>query len=150
MTVAEADAARHPRRMTSFLLEDAGDGWWHCPSPLRCEVVAGPAPAPSLPPPEWQRFPETFWLVRTDPAIEWRGDSSYADRWGPDHPLCHPIEATRYALVMASSRYTGPMGAGSGGVPAYPVAGAPSTVAEAEPIRGLGIKASVTGLDGPA
>lgn len=128
--------------MIAFLLDDAGDGWWDCPSPLRCEVVDGPAVA--FEPPEWQRFPETFWLVRTEPAIEWKGDPTYAARWGPDHPLCHPMEPTRYALVMASSRYTGPMRPTEfAGIPAYPVAGTPRTVADATPVAGLGIKAAV-------
>lgn len=134
--------------MRSFLLEDAGDGWWHCPSPLRCEVIDGPAPA--FEPPDWQRFPETYWLVRTDPAIEWHGDPGYARRWGPDHPLCHPIEATRYALVMASSRHTGPIRVEFAGIPAYPVTGVPRAVAEAAPVAGLGIKAAIRRLDDPA
>jgi hypothetical protein len=55
--------------LTEFLLEDEGDGWWHCPSPLRCKVLDGPA----------SRAGETgrFWLVETDPVIEWHGDPQY-------------------------------------------------------------------------
>jgi hypothetical protein len=43
-----------------------------------------------------------FWLVRTEPLIEWHGDESFIKRWGPDTPLAQPIEPTQYALVMAT------------------------------------------------
>lgn len=127
--------------MTTFVIEDAGDGWWHCPSPLRCVVIDGPAPW--FAPREGARWPETYWLVRTDPLIEWHGDSRYAARWGPDHPLCSPIPPTPYALVMASSSWTGPMTTTPAGVPAYPVLGAPRRVADATPIEGLGMKVAL-------
>jgi hypothetical protein len=127
--------------MTNFVIEDAGDGWWHCPSPLRCVVIDGPSPW--FGPRDGARWPETYWLVRTSPPIEWRGEPEFAARWGPDHPLCSPIEPTPYALVMASSPWSGPIDANGAGVPAYPVAGAPSHVADARPIEGLGIKVAV-------
>jgi len=127
--------------MKSFLIEDAGDGWWHCPSPLRCEVIDGPALA--FDPPHEARYPETFWLVRTDPPIEWHGEPVYAARWGADHPLCSPIAPTRYALVMASSRWTGPIHPTAAGVPAYPVPGSPRRVADAHPVGGLGMKVAL-------
>lgn len=127
---------------SEFLLEDTGDGWWHCPTPLRCRVVDGPADW--FPPREDARWPETYWLVRTDPPIEWHGDSGYAARWGPDHPLCSPIEPTSLALVMASSPWNGPIDPSSGlGVPVYPVRNEPGRVSEADPILGLGVKASL-------
>jgi hypothetical protein len=67
-----------PTVVTSFLMEDVGDGWWDCPSPLRCEILDGPAVHPTF-------MPSTkFWLVRTDPLIEWHGDESFVKRWGPD------------------------------------------------------------------
>lgn len=123
--------------LSEFLLEDEGDGWWHCPSPLRCRVLDGPA----------SRAGETdlFWLVETDPVIEWHGDPQYP--WGADHPLLHPMEPTPYALVMATGRP--PLfpdhGAIDGGVPVYPVlpSPTPTTVAEAQEIVGLGIKAVI-------
>ena len=124
-----------------FLIEDAGDGWWHCPSPLRATVIDGPAP--KFEPREEARFAETYWLVRTDPAIEWNGEPAYAARWGPDHPLCHPIEPTRLALVMASSAWTGEIGWTPAGVPVYPVVGPAGSVVEAQPVGGLGIKAGL-------
>jgi len=126
---------------TTFLVEDAGDGWWHCPSPLRCVVIDGPSPR--FTPRTDARWPETYWLVRTDRPIEWRGDQSFAKRWGADHPLCSPIAPTRYALVMASSPWTGPIDPTSAGIPVYPVPGAPLVVADAVPLEGLGVKAGI-------
>jgi hypothetical protein len=123
--------------LTEFLLEDEGDGWWHCPSPLRCKVLDGPA----------SRAGETgrFWLVETDPVIEWHGDPQYP--WGPDHPLLHPIEPTSYALVMATGRPPPfpDRGVLDGGVPVGPVLPSPrpTTVAEARAITGLWIKAMI-------
>lgn len=126
----------------TFLIEDEGDGWWHCPSPLRATVIDGPAP--KFGPPKDARWPETFWLVSVDPPIEWHGDASYATRWGPDHPLTQPFTPTTLALVMASSRYSGPIDPNLGlGVPIYPVGNSAKTVAEAEPIAGVAIKAAL-------
>ncbi|MFV2064801.1 MAG: hypothetical protein ACC726_15010 [Chloroflexota bacterium] len=125
-----------------FLVEDQGDGWWHCPTPLRCIVVDGPAPL--VPPRPDTQWPETYWLVRTDPPIEWNGDMRFAARWGADHPLCRPIAPTSFALIMASSPWSGPIDPDrAGSVPVYPVLGAPSRVTDAEPLRGLGVKAAV-------
>ena len=127
---------------TEFLVEDQGDGWWHCPTPLRCVVVDGPAPR--FPPRPDARWPETYWLVRTDPPIEWNGDTRFAARWGADHPLCRPIAPTSLALIMASSPSGGPIDPErAGSVPVYPVLRAPSRVADTEPVRGLGVKATL-------
>jgi hypothetical protein len=128
--------------VTTFLLEDAGDGWWHSPSPLRCEVLDGPAPKFGAR--AGARWPETYWLVRTEPAIQWDGDERFAARWGREHPLCFPIEPTSYALVMASSPWNGSIKlSGTAGIPAYPVSGVPTSVEESHPIEGLGIKAGI-------
>jgi hypothetical protein len=136
-------ASEHSSPLTTeFLIEDQGDGWWHCPTSLQCVVVDGPAPC--FPPDPEASWPETFWLVRTNPPIEWNGDKQYAVRWGPDHPLCWPITPTSFALVMASSRWSGPIDPSrDGSVPVYPVPDAPSRVADAQPILGLGVKASL-------
>jgi hypothetical protein len=127
--------------VTTFVIEDAGDGWWHCSSPLRCVVIDGPSQR--FEPRVGARWPETYWLVRTNPPIEWHGEPTFAARWGPDHPLCSPIAPTPYALVMASSPWTGPIDATAAGVPAYPVAGGPSRVADATPIEGLAMKVAL-------
>jgi hypothetical protein len=123
--------------LTEFLLEDEGDEWWHCPSPLRCKVLDGPASRPG----EDGRY----WLVETDPVIEWHGDSQ--SPWGPDHPLRHPIEPTSYALVMASGRPLASPDHGviDGAVPVGPVLPSPkpTTVANAQTISGLWIKAMI-------
>jgi hypothetical protein len=132
--------------VTAFLIEDAGDGWWHCPSPLRCTVIDGPSPW--FPPREGARWPETYWLVSIEPPIAWHGDQRFVARWGADHPLCLPMTPTPYALVMASSSWSGPVGQTGAGIPAYPVPGAPRRVADAEPIQGLGIKVGL--LPAPA
>ena len=123
-----------------FLIEDAGDGWWHCPSPLRARVIDGPAPKFATR--EGARYPETYWLVEVDPPIEWHGDTTYVARWGPDHPLCHPIRPTRLAVVMASSAWSGPLRL-TAGAPVYPVVNAASTVADAEIVGGLAVKAGL-------
>ena len=132
-----------------FLIEDEGDGWWHCTTPLRCHVVDGPtAWFPERPGARW---PETYWLVRTDPPIEWRGDERFAARWGPDHALCLPIEATPFALVMASSPWSGPIDPSRAtGIPVYPVRGAPVRVEDADVISDLGVKAGLLAVPGPA
>ena len=125
-----------------LLIEDAGDGWWDCPSPLRAEVIAGPAT--KFAPRDGARFPETYWLVRTDPPIEWNGDPQFAARWGPDHVLCHPMPPTTYALVMASSPWSGPIDVTRGlGIPVCPVPGNPRSVDESRPIGGLALKVDV-------
>lgn len=118
-----------------FLIEDQGDGWWQCPSPLECSIEDGPAAVPSA--------GGDFWLVRTEPAIEWGGDEQFADRWGPDHPLVHPIRPTSLALVMASSAYRRTDLERDGSIPAYPVVGFPKTVGESRWIGGLGIKVGI-------
>jgi hypothetical protein len=140
-SVAKARDAYHAGRVTTFVIEDAGDGWWHCPSPLSCVVIDGPSPW--FGPRDGARWPETYWLVRTKPPIEWHGQPEFAARWGPHHPLCLPIAPTPYALVMASSPWTGPIDVTAAGVPAYPVVGAPSRVADARPIEGLGMKVAL-------
>jgi hypothetical protein len=127
---------------TKFLAQDQGDGWWHCDTALRCVVIDGPAPYFPLRPDA--RWPETYWLVRTEPPIEWNGDLRFAARWGTDHPLCRPMTPTSYALVMASSPWSGPIDPDrAGGVAVYPVPGRPSRVADAEPIEGLGVKVAL-------
>ncbi|HUG48082.1 MAG TPA: hypothetical protein VMP67_06680 [Candidatus Limnocylindria bacterium] len=124
-----------------FYLEDAGDGWWHCSSPMRATVIDGPAA--KFEPRAEARFPEEYWLVEVDPPIVWHGDQTFAARWGPDHPLCHPIEPTRLALVMASSPWTGPIEVKWAGVPVYPVVNSARTVGEAEIVSGLAVKAGL-------
>jgi hypothetical protein len=69
-----------------------------------------------------------------------QGEPAFAARWGPDHPLCSPMAPTRYALIMASSSCSGPIGSRGLGIPAYPVPGSPQRVADARPIGGLAIK----------
>jgi hypothetical protein len=125
----------HTRTMlTRFLLEDQGDGWWHCPSPLRCEVIDGPSPR--------EGRSERYWLVRTSPDIEWHGDSRYIERWGPDHPLCKPMDPTPFALAMADREepVRPDLGLFSGSVPAGPVLPMPppTRVADARTTSGLG------------
>jgi hypothetical protein len=125
-----------------FLAQDQGDGWWHCATTLRCLVIDGPAPKFPLCPEA--RWPETYWLVRTEPRIEWNGDMRFTVRWGADHPLCRAMPPTSYALVMASSPWNGPIDPDrAGGVAVYPVLGAPSRVADAEPVEGLAVKAAL-------
>jgi hypothetical protein len=132
---------------SEFILQDAGEGWWHCPTSLRCHVVDGPAAW--FPPRPDARWPETYWLVRIDPPIEWRGDLRFATRWGLDHPLCSPMEPTSFALVMASSPWSGPIDPSwSHGIPVYPVRNAPLSVEEADPILGLGVKADLRAHSG--
>jgi hypothetical protein len=125
--------------LTEFLLEDQGDGWWHCPSPLRCRVLDGPAARVGR--------SERYWLVETDPLIEWHGDAHYIEVWGPDHPLCHPMEPTKYALVMSTGRplMREDLGILDGSVPAGPVSPSPppTGVADAQTDSGLWIKAMI-------
>lgn len=123
-----------PTVVTSFLMEDVGDGWWDCPSPLRCEILDGPAVHPTF-------MPSTkFWLVRTDPLIEWHGDESFVKRWGPDTPLAHPMEPTQYALVMATDLRQRPSFADPAiidSVPAGPASPSPPPTSVAE-VRTVG------------
>jgi hypothetical protein len=127
--------------LTEFLLADQGDGWWHCPSPLRCEVLDGPAFHDVIIP------TRRFWLVRTIPQIEWHGDDRYIERWGPDHPLCHPMDPTPFALVMAAREkpLRPDLGIFDGSVPAGPVLPdpEPTAVAEVRTINGLWMKVMV-------
>ena len=103
-------------------------------------VVCGPRRPRSLPAPTGD---STFWLVETDPPIVWNGDARYAARSGEDHPLCHPIEPTRLALVMAQSR-NGAINLGSDfSVPMLPVLNATETVGDSQPSARLGAKVSV-------
>jgi hypothetical protein len=125
--------------LTEFLLEDQGDGWWHCPSPLRCEVIDRPA--------SYENRSARYWLVRTSPDIEWHGDPQYIELWGPDHPLGHPMDPTPFALVMAAriEPMRGDLGIFDGSVPATPVPRDPEprAVAEARAIIGLGMKVTI-------
>jgi hypothetical protein len=120
-----------PTVAPAFLLEDVGDGWWDCPSPLRCEILDGPAFHPTFMP------PTKFWLVRTEPPIEWHGDESCIKRWGPDTPLARPMEPTTpYALVRATDLQRRPFADPAiidNGVPAGPASPSPPprSVAEA-------------------
>ena len=113
----------HVAMQPDLLLEDQGDGWWDCPMPLVCFILDGPTWVPAA--------DGEFWLVRTEPAIEWNGDSSLGERWGPDHPLAHSFRPTNLALVMAASRSRRIDLAGDFSVPVYPVFGEASTVDEA-------------------
>lgn len=107
-----------------FLIEDQGDGWWHCPSPLECIILDGPVAVSAA--------GGEFWLVQTEPAIEWDGDEQYVGRWGSDHPLVTPIPPTNRALVMASSAYNTTDLDRDGNIPAYPVVGQVTTVLESD------------------
>jgi hypothetical protein len=125
----------HGVMQPDFLLKDQGDGWWHCPSPLECFILDGPALVPDV--------GGEFWLVRTEPAIEWNGDPNLGDRWGPNHPLAHPFQPTNLALVMAAS----PSGCtdltGDSSIPTYPVLGDASTVETSNWIAALAAMASL-------
>lgn len=126
--------------LTEFWLEDQGDDWWHCPSPLHCEVLAGPG--------QYGDFSHPFWLVRTDPEIEWHGDPQFSGRDEyPDHPLLHPIDPTPFALVMAArvTPWRPNLGIFDGSVPASPVLPDPEphSVAEARAVGGLGMKVTI-------
>jgi hypothetical protein len=83
-------------------------------------------------------------LVETDPPIEWHGDDRYAERWGPDHPLCHPMRPTRLLLMLASTDHGFTLNLDRDfSVPAVPVINEAATVQDAECPRGLGMKISV-------
>jgi hypothetical protein len=123
-----------------YFMDAAGDGWWQCPSPLLCEVLDGPA--------QYRDFRHPFWLVRTDPSIEWHGDPYF---WGaeeyPDHPLLHAMEPTPFALVTARQEepIRPDLGILDGNVPAGPVLPDPEPrhVGEARTVSGLWVKAMI-------
>jgi hypothetical protein len=49
------------------------------PERTAMRILDGPAFHPTF-------MPSTkFWLVRTEPLIEWHGDESFIKGWGPDH-----------------------------------------------------------------
>jgi hypothetical protein len=130
-------------------MEDAGEGWWHCPSPLLYEIIDGPTSHPSVMP------SSKLWLVRTDPLIEWHGDESFIEVCGPDHPLAHPIDPTPYALVGATGREPpGPidptiLDAGVAAGPAL-IPPTPTSVADARTLGGLWMKVILRVLPGSA
>jgi hypothetical protein len=125
--------------LQTFFAEDAGDGWWHCPSPLRCVILDGPDICPQLGA-QWGKC----WLVSTDPAIEWNGSSEYENLYGADHALSRPIEPTNLALVFAESEWVaGPDRKWMGGIPMYPVVNGASSLREAEPSSGLASKVTL-------
>jgi hypothetical protein len=117
-----------------LLIEDQGDGWWHCPSPLECFIIDRPTAVPDA--------GGDFWLVGTIPAIEWRGDLALEERWGPDHPINKPFGPTSLALVMAVSRYGTDFTDGGYSV-AYPVDGEAQSVGEAQSLHRHGAKVRV-------
>jgi len=119
-----------------FFIEDQGDGWWHCASPLICKVIDGPGPRMST---GLDDGSATFWLVTTEPAIEWNGDQQFASMWGPDSPLCHPIRPTHLALVYANGVSLDDRGS----VPVYPVLNLATCLADARSTESLGVKAYV-------
>jgi hypothetical protein len=93
---------------------------------------------------------ETYWLVRTDPPIEWHGDEQFAARWGPDHPLCHPAAPTSFALVMASSPGSGPhRPVAHRRHSCYPLTNEPGRVEDAEYIGAFAIKAGLRAVERP-
>ena len=74
------------------------------------------------------KFGDQFWLVRTEPLIEWNGRA----RSATSNPARNSVAPTHLALVMAASRHGHDMSrSDSWSVPVYPVAGDPSTVGQA-------------------
>lgn len=122
-----------------FYIVDQGDGWWHCPSPLRCVLLDGPGPLPASVSPSRT----VSLLVETDPAICWNGDLSYADRWGRDHPLCHPIEPTNRLVILAENRSWTLDLDRDFSVPASPVTNGADSLVDVEAVPGLGMKVSI-------
>jgi hypothetical protein len=82
-------------------------------------------------------------LVETDPAVVWNGDPSYAGRWGPDHPLCHPIEPTNRLVILAEDRSWTLDLDRDFSVPASPVTNRADSLAHVEASPGLGMKVSI-------
>lgn len=122
-----------------FYIADQGDGWWHCPSPIRCTVIDGPgavAPSGAL-------VSGVHLLAATELLIEWNGDSQYSDRLGPDDPLCHPIGPTNRLLLGAAGRSWEINLDRDYSVPAFPVTNGADRVRDAEAIPGLGMKVAV-------
>jgi hypothetical protein len=122
-----------------FYIVDQGDGWWHCPSPLRCLVLDGPGPLPAPVSPSRA----VSLLVETDPVVVWNGDPSYAIRWGPDHPLCHAIEPTNRLVILAEDRSWRLSLDRDFSVPATPVANCADCLPDVQAVAGLGMKVSV-------
>jgi hypothetical protein len=125
-----------------FFIENQGDGWWHCPSPIECTILDGPDVCAALVARWPNNRPDTFWLVETAPTIEWNGDMKFATRWGEDSPLCHPIEPTNRALVMAKGHDDIDLNRGFS-VPVYPTRPDAPSLADAEPLVDLGTKVTV-------
>jgi len=143
-----------------FFIRDQGDGWWHCPSPLRCSIIDGPDVCNSRA--EASRANNTrFWLVEVDPPIVWNGERRFVDTYGPDDALCRPFGPTARALVFAvlGNPYVGGTPwhrararewrdewtdlDGDGSIPVYPVDGATRSVRTAETLESLGMKVGV-------
>lgn len=123
-----------------FYILDQGDGWWHCPSPLRCLVLDGPGPLPA----SVSSRRTVSLLVETDPAVVWNGDPSYSSRWGPDHALCHPIEPTNRLVLLAEDRSWTLDLDHDFSVPATPVSNGIDRLADVQAVAGLGVKVSVS------
>ena len=123
-----------------FYLVDQGDGWWDCPSPLRCVVLDGPGPLPLIP----GSGVTGSLLVRTEPAVEWNGDPSYEARWGPDHPLCHAIEPTHKLVLLAGTDSFSLNLAADWSVPATPVNDDAERLDQVQVAGGLGMKVAVS------
>jgi hypothetical protein len=103
-----------------------------------CRVIDGPSPRKD-------GATASYVVVETDPAVEWHGDESYAERWGPEHPLCRRIEPTRLLLVLATAPTTGWQlrTTGDWSVPAAPIVNGGRTVESAETVPGLAMKVAV-------
>jgi hypothetical protein len=123
-----------------FYIVDQGDGWWHCPSPIRCTVLDGPGPLPAS---VASRGGVLHLLVATEPAIEWNGDPQYIDRWGPDHPLCHPIEPTNRLIVLAVDRSGAVNLDRDWSIPASPVTNGANRLQDVQTVWGLGSKVAI-------
>jgi hypothetical protein len=121
-----------------FFIEDQGDGWWHCPSPLRCVIVAGPARLKT-------GFSGEYLLASTDPPIEWHGDSAYSDRWGSESALCRPVQLSGLVLVLASHESFRLKGT-DWSIPAIPLTNWAESVEDAEFEPELAVKVGVRGF----
>ena len=90
------------------------------------------------------RVRRTYWLERA--PIEWHGDAQFVERWGRDHPLCQPIQPTRLLLILASSTtpaFSIRLDRDWSIPPATPVLNDATTVQDAEPAVGLGMKVAI-------